>query len=470
MKYHFIGIGGISMSGLAQLLLAMGNEVTGCDIKKIQVASQHDSRQASGKIKFFQGHSENHITKDLDGVIVTAAALHDKSPAKEEIKKAEKLDIPIIKRSEMIGKLMGKPGVTGIAVSGMHGKTTVSTMISLILEAAGFDPTCLIGSDVKEWQTNWRLGKTYKISLGKNTSEVKETPHLGGVEDCYFVAEACEYERQMLDFRPKILVITNLEAEHLDTYPGGIKDIRQTFGRFIRKLPKDGLLVVWREDQNLMRISQIAKKRGNTVREVSMKKIWPGLKLKVPGKYNLLDATFAARVCHELGVSSKTIQKTLNNFTGSSRRFEIKGEINHITVVDDYGHHPTEIKATIEAAKEYQISKIKYQKSKLIVVFQPHQYTRTKLLFKDFVTAFKGVDKLIITDIYLISGREPAEARADFSRELVNEIKNQGIDTEYAPTYQDAKLMLKKIAMPGDVIITQGATDIYKVGEDFLKK
>ena len=387
---------------------------------------------------------------------MTAAALHENSPAKVEIEKAIKLKIPIIKRSEMIGKLMSKPGTIGIAVSGMHGKTTVSTMIALILEQAGLDPIALIGSGVKEWgYKNYRFGK------GR-----------------FFVAEACEYDRQMLDFRPRVEVITNIDKEHLDTYPGGMKDIKQAFGRFIRRLPRrEGILVIWHEDQNLMQLAQIAKKRGNIVREVSLKKPWPGIKLKVPGNYNLLDATFAARVCHELNIDNKTIKKVLNNFSGAGRRFEIKGKKNDITIIDDYGHHPTEIKTVIEAAKEYQKSKIptailsgsKSKKSKLIMVFQPHQYTRTKLLFKDFVASFKGVDKLIITDIYLIAGREPKEARADFSKDLVNEIKKTGLDAEYIPDYVSAVKRVREIAKSGDIIITQGATEIYKVGEELLK-
>jgi UDP-N-acetylmuramate--alanine ligase len=454
MKYHFIGIGGVSMSGLARLLLDMGNEVTGCDVRKLKF----ENDPQAGGLKVIEGHSENHITKDLDAVIVTAAALHENSIAKSEIEKAIELKIPVIKRSEMIGKLMSQK--TGIAISGMHGKTTVSTMLSLILEKAGLDPMCLIGSNVKEWGKNYRYGK------GK-----------------YFVAEACEYDRQMLDFKPKIIIITNIDEEHLDTYPGGIKEIKQAFKKFIKKLPKDGLLVVWREDKNLMQLAQIARKRGNIVRDVSVKKLWPGLKLRVLGKHNLLDATFAARVAHEIGIKSKIIKDTLNKFTGAGRRFEIKGANNHVTVVDDYGHHPTEIKATIQAAKEYLLKNNssnvgddnllqanKLQPNKLIMVFQSHQYTRTKLLFKDFVHAFDGVDKLIITDIYLISGREPKEARADYSKVLVEEIKKHGIDAEYVSNYDSVLNKLKETTKPGDLIVTQGATDIYKVGDNFLKK
>jgi UDP-N-acetylmuramate--alanine ligase len=455
MKYHFVGIGGVMMSGLAQLMIDMGHEITGCDLKKFKVKSS--------KLKVYEGHSRDHIKKDLDGVIVTVAALHESSPAKEEIEYAKKMGVPIIRLRQMVNKLMSRPGITGITVSGMHGKTTTTTMIALILERAGLDPTALIGSDVKEWGTNYRYGK------GK-----------------YFVAEACENRRQMLDLNPKIAVITNLEEEHLDTYPGGIKDIKQAFKKFIKKLPKNGLLIVWHEDKNLMQLAAVAKKRGNTVREVSLKKIWPGLNLKVPGKHNLLDATFAARVAHELGINNKIIKETLNSFTGAARRFEIKGEKKGVTVIDDYGHHPTEIKATIEAAREklsgvrfkVPVNNINYKpylttsypsKPNLIMVFQPHQYTRTKLLFKDFVSTFDGVDKLIITDIYLIAGREPAEARADFSRELVDEIKKRGIDVTYISGYDNIANELKEIAKPGDLIITQGATDIYQVGEKYLK-
>lgn len=444
-KYHFIGISGVSMSGLASLMLEMGFLISGCDLKQIS----NNSQLLKSKIKVWKGHDQKHITKDLDGIVVTAAALHPNSLAKTEIEKAKELNIPIIKRSEMIGKLMSDPKTTGIAVSGMHGKTTTSTMIALILEEAGYKPTALIGSDVKEWGTN------YKKGLNK-----------------YFVVEACEYEKQLLDFKPKIEVILNLEKEHLDTYTGGMKDIKQTFNKFIKKLPSEGMLIIWREDSNLMQLASKAKKRGIKVKEVSVRKIWPGLKLKIPGKHILLDATFAARTCHELGVSSKTIKKVLNNFTGAVRRFEVKGKKNGITVIDDYGHHPTEIQKTIEATRDWMNhynNNNQLAKNKLIVVFQPHQYERTKLLFNDFTKSFKSVDVLIITDIYLIAGREPKEAKADFSKQLVNAIYKTGIDAKYAVNFQNVLLKLNKIAKSGDIILTLGATDIYKVGEEFLK-
>ncbi|EKD56798.1 MAG: UDP-N-acetylmuramate-L-alanine ligase [uncultured bacterium] len=502
MKYHFIGINGVSMSGLANLIAELGHEVSGCDINKLKTENE--------KLKIIVGHNISHITKDLDGVVVTCAALHPSSPAKEEIEQAKKMGVKIIKRSQLIGLLMSpnnqisKINQMGIAVAGMHGKTTTSSMIAHILTYAKYDPTILVGGEVRN------IGASEKLGKGK-----------------YLVAEACEYERQFLDFRPKIAVITNIEEEHLDTYTGGIKDIKQTFKKFIKLLPKDGLLVLNQDDKNCMSLMKVAKCK---VKRVTIKKPWPGLKLQMPGKHILLDATLAARVAHEIGIDSKTIKDALNSFIGTKRRFEVKGMKDGVTVVDDYGHHPTEIQATILAAREqlkkFQISNTKFSldkletpvgqinskskipnpkinlkskilNHKLVVVFQPHQYTRTKLLFKDFVKSFDGADKVIISDIYLIAGREPAEARADYSRDLVEAIKKHcnskssvchselvsesknpllseesqcdKCDIKYISRYKDILSELKKTAQKGDLVMTLGATDIYKVGEEFLK-
>lgn len=443
MKYHLIGIGGVGMQGLAKLLLEMGYEISGCDLKEIsnhKIQSPNKSQIPKFKPQILIGHNLEHITKDLDGVIVTVAALHPSSPAKKEIKFAKKLKVPVIRQRQMINKIMSQPGITGIAVAGMHGKTTTSSMIVCILEKARLDPSFHIGGEVRN------IGVSAKLGKGK-----------------YFVTEACEYDKQFLDLKPKIAVITNIEEEHLDTYPGGMKDIKQAFKKFIKSLPKDGLLIVWQEDHNLMSLTKSAKCK---VKRVSINEPWPGLNLKIPGRHILLDATFAARVAHEIGVSSKIIQQALNSYPGAKRRFEIKGKKDNILVVDDYGHHPTEVQATIEAARNWK------KGGKLIVVFQPHQYLRTKMLFKSFVKAFDGVDKLLITDIYLIAGREPSDARADFSKDLADEIKKQGVNAEYIPSdnnYQSILKELKKITKPGDLVLTLGATDIYKVGEEFLK-
>ncbi len=455
MKYHFIGIGGVSMSGLAKLLISQSHIVSGCDLRDCKI----------DKMTIFKGHNSEHITKDLDAVVVTSAALHDNSPAKDEIEKARKLGIKIIVRGKLIGQLMNDK--VGIAIAGMHGKTTTTAMVGRILEDAGLNPTVLVGADTREWGGNVRVGKPSAISNQQSANNEKhiKTESRKLKAKSYFVAEACEYERQFLYFRPKIAIILNLEEEHLDTYPGGMKEIKQAFKKFIKLLPKNGLLVVNQDDKNLMSLVKAAKCK---VKRFGKNKLWPGLKLKIPGIHNLLDATAAARVGHELGVSNKIIKKTLNNFIGAQRRFEIKGEKNHVLVIDDYGHHPTEIQSTIKATREY-LNEQK-RKGKLIVVFQPHQFVRTKILFNDFVNAFNDGDYLIVNDVYLIAGREPKEARADLSKDLAQKInEKKKVEAEYISGYDEIVEKLNKTAKPGDTILTIGATDIYKVGEKFLK-
>lgn len=450
MHYHLVGICGISMSGLARLLIKMGNVVSGSDLKKCQISPVRQAQGKNVRCQIYQGHSEKNINKDIDELIYTAACEDKNAPGYVEVKKAQEMSIKTISRSKFIGKLMNDK--VGIAITGTHGKTTTSTMISLILEAAGYDPTCLIGTEVKEWRSNIRVGgKTNKDrrSLFAKTTGDRE----------YFVAEACDYARQMLNFRPKAALITNMEEEHLDTYKNGMKDIKQTFKKFVKLLPKNGLLVLCTDDKNVATLKKYAKCK---VKFYSAKLPWPGLKLKIPGKYNLGNATGAARLCHELGVSSKIIKKTLNNFIGAGRRSEIKGGKNGILVIDDYGHHPTEIKKTLEGIKE------KYPEKKLVVVFQPHQQQRTKLLFNDFVSAFDDADKIIINKVYLIAGREK-DTKENLAKKLTEKIKKRGKDIIYFGKYQEISDYLKKNTKKGNLILTMGATDIYKVGEEFLR-
>uniref|UniRef100_A0A7V3J9Y3 UDP-N-acetylmuramate--L-alanine ligase n=1 Tax=candidate division CPR3 bacterium TaxID=2268181 RepID=A0A7V3J9Y3_UNCC3 len=423
MKYHLIGINGTSMSGLAKILEAQGNQISGCDIER--------AKSKEKRLKIFQGHSRDHITKDLDGLIISAA-ITPSSGGWKEVERAQELGIPIIPRSKMIGRLMQDK--VGIAVAGMHGKTTVSAMISLILEKAGLDPTFLIGGELPKFG-NARSGK------GE-----------------YFVVEACEYARQFLDMRPKIAVITNIEEEHLDTYPGGLKEIKKAFKKFVRLIPQNGLLVLWEEDPQTPWLAKCARCK---VKTFSLKKPWPGLKLKIPGRHNILNATAAARVCHELGVPHKTIKMVLNDFNGVKRRFEMKGEVNGILVIDDYGHHPSEIQATLAGAREF------YPKRRLICVFQPHQYARTKALFDDFAISFSNCDKLVITEIFAVPGRE--EKRDVTAQQLAEEIKKHQKNVVYLKTYQEIVDYLKKESKSGDLIITMGATKIYEVGEKLLQ-
>lgn len=425
MNYHLVGIGGISMSGLSKILKAQGHQVSGCDLTSVK--SQVSS------VKSYQGHSKNHITKNLDAVIVSAA-ITPSSAGWVEIEKAKALGIPIISRSKMIGKLMSEPGKIGIAVAGMHGKTTVSAMLTAILKEAGLDPTFLIGGEIP---------KLDNAGLGKGK---------------YFVVEACEYARQFLDFRPEIAIITNIEEEHLDTYPGGLLEIKKAFKKFVRLLPKKGLLVLWQEDPATGWLSKCAKAK---VKLFSLKSLWPGLKLKIPGAHNILNATAAARLCHEIGVSHQVIKETLNAFPGVKRRFEIKGERKGILVVDDYGHHPSEIQATLASARKF------YKDRRIICVFQPHQYSRTKLLLSDFARSFSACDKLIVTEIFAVPGRD--EKREITTLDLVNEIKKHQKNVLYKKSYDEIIAYLKKEIKRGDLVITMGATKIYEVGEKLLQ-
>lgn len=424
MNYHFVGIGGISMSGLAKILSADGHHVSGCDIEKLDGLGK--------KIKIYQGHSADHVKKDLDALVITAA-ITEGSKGWVEVERAKQLKIPVIPRAKLIGRLMQDK--IGIAIAGTHGKTTTSAMVTLILKEAGFNPGFLIGGEIP--------------GLGNAQA--------GGGK--YFVVEACEYAKQFLDLRPKIALITNIEEEHLDTYPKGMPEIKKAFKKFIKLLPKNGLVVLWKEDPTTDWLSKCAPSK---VKTFSINKPWPGLRLKIPGKHNILNATAAALVCHELGVPHRTILKALNNFQGVKRRFEIKGEKKGRLIIDDYAHHPSEIRATLKAAREY------YPQKRLICVFQPHQYSRTKMLFDDFVNSFADCDMLIVTEIFQVAGRdEKIEINGQKLAEGIQKASQK--NTIYLRTYEEIVDYLKKESRPSDLILTMGATKIYEVGEELLR-
>ncbi|MCX6807144.1 MAG: UDP-N-acetylmuramate--L-alanine ligase [Candidatus Berkelbacteria bacterium] len=429
MRYHLVGINGISMSGLAKILDSSGHQVSGCDLESTEFKNS--------SIKTSQGHNKEHVSRDLDALIISAAVTPT-SKAWIEVERAKQLGIPVISRSKMIGRLMQEK--EGIAVAGMHGKTTVSAMIAHILEEAGKKPSFLIGGILpKLGNAHWTTGR-------------------------YFVVEACEYARQFLDFYPKIGVVTNIEEEHLDTYPGGMPEIRRAFKKFTSLIPNSGLLILWEQDPNTPWLSKTAKCK---VKTFSNRKLWPGLNLKIPGKHNLLNATAAARVAHEIGIDHQMIKKALNNFIGVKRRFEIKGEINKILVVDDYGHHPSEIEATLASAREF------YPKKRIICVYQPHQYTRTKLLFNQFAKSFRNCDLLVMADIYTVPGRDEVVGKPgqedNLIEDLVKKIKMKGQNNVVLIKNEDQIVdYLKKEIRENDLIITMGATKIYEIGEKLL--
>jgi UDP-N-acetylmuramate--alanine ligase len=451
--YYFIGIGGISMSGIAALLAAHGYRVSGSDIIDSPIIQKLKRKGILVNI----GHSAFNIGKDIDFVVYSAAIPY----FNPELKQAKKQNISIIKRSELIGDLMRDK--YGIAITGMHGKTTTACMLTLILEKAGRDPTALIGTELKE------LGGNYRVGEG----------------DC-FVAEACEYYDAFLDFKPKAGILTNIEAEHLD-YFGNLSSIIKSFSQFVAGLPGNGLLVVCKDNKNNLKVIPKARclvvtygfdqtadvvafnvnlKAGYTLFDVRYSnKILKGFELRVPGIHNVLNATACITFAINLGIKPAVIKEVLKSFCGAERRFEIIGRILGITLVSDYAHHPTEIQTTLEGASKF------YPKSRILCIFQPHQYKRTKSLLKDFARSFNNVDLVLIPDIYLVRGRDTKkDIQAVSPEKLVAEIKKNKGKAKFVDGFEETVRYIIKVVKPGDILIIMGAGNIYKMNNIVVKK
>jgi len=430
MKIHLIGIGGIGVSALAQYYLAKGHEVSGSDL----VASEITDFLIEKGIKVSIGNFAKNVENDFSLVVHSPAVKADNP----EYKRAKELGIKTQSYPEALGELT-KEYYT-IAVAGAHGKSTTTAMIALVLTKAGLDPTVIVGTKLKEFGgSNFRLGK------GK-----------------FLVIEACEYDSSFLNYLPKITVITNVDKEHLD-YFKTFANVKKAFKDFIMQLPKDGFLVFNKDDKYTPKINKPKFKTIEfSVKQKEAKKIKSIL--KVPGLHNVSNASAALRVAQVLAIPDEIAYKALSEFNGTWRRFEIKEGIvggKKITVVSDYAHHPNEILATLKAARE------KYSKNKIWCVFQPHQHQRTYYLFNDFVKTFRKVpiDKIIITDIYDVAGRETKVINGEVSSEkLVNKINRDNV--EYIPLC-DIKERLEENMNSGDVLIIMGAGDIYKLADKF---
>lgn len=422
MKIHFVGIGGIGISALAQYYLAKGHKVSGSDLVSSEI-TEFLKRKGAKLIK--------KIPKDVDLVIYSPAIKIDNP----EIKQAKKLKIKIQSYPQALGELT-KEYFT-IAVSGTHGKSTTCAMIALVLMKAGFDPTVIVGTKLREFSgSNFRIG-----------------------ESDYLVIEADEWQASFLNYWPKIIVLTNIEREHLDYYKG-LGHILHTYREYIEHLPKDGILIANGDDRNILKLQ--FKARNYSIKQKEAKKI--SKILKVPGEHNIYNALAALAVAQALKIPDKISFKALSGYKGVWRRFEIKrGEIDNkkFTIISDYAHHPTEIKATLEAARE------KFPSKKIWCIFQPHQYQRTFYLFNDFVRVFSGasIDRLIITDIYDVAGREKKEIKKKISSEKL--IKK--IDKPEALYLQRGRIKnyLRRNLKGGEVVIIMGAGDIYKFAEEF---
>ncbi len=445
---HFVGIGGIGMSGIAEVLLNLGYQVSGSDTKETEVTRRLESLGA----KISYGHRRENL-KEAD-VVVTSSAIRKGNP---EVEAAEERLIPVIPRAEMLAELMRMK--IGIAVAGTHGKTTTTSLIATVLAAGGLDPTVVIGGRLNSIGSNARLGQ------GE-----------------YLVAEADESDGSFLKLMPTIAVVTNIDPEHLDFYKG-IDEIKETFLSFLDKIPFFGLAVLCLDHPNIQSLLPRLKKRFTTyglttqadfqAKEIVFEGLSTSfdvvhrrreigrLSLRMPGLHNVYNALATLATAFELDIPFQVVQGTLRDFSGIQRRFQIKGEKKGILVVDDYGHHPVEIMATLKAARGGWSKRI-------IAVFQPHRYTRTQALFKDFLTAFYDADVLVLTDIYP-AGEDRIEGVE--SKALFEGLREYGHkDVTYLPDKKEIVEHLLRVISPGDLVITLGAGDIWQVSEELVNR
>ena len=447
---HFIGIGGVGMSGIAFVLIDLGYKISGSDLKSTKITDKLKERG----VVFYQGHHEDNVN-DAD-LVVISSAIPEKNP---EIQASKKKGLKVLKRAEMLARIMKHK--FGIAISGTHGKTTTTSMIGFLLEQNGFDPTVIIGGEGNNFKGNAKSG------LGD-----------------YVVAEADESDGTFLDLLPKIAVVTNIEDDHLDYYKN-MDNILSDFERFISKIDHGGKIILCADCQNVQKLQKKYKNNSITygitnpadfqAKEIYFDKLNSNCKiyfkdeevgilsLNISGYHNILNALAAIAVGHELEIKFEKIVNALNKFTGVKRRMEvISDNKDNIMILDDYAHHPTEVMATLNALKK------SWKNRRIIAVFQPHRFTRTKLLAKKFGTAFFDADQVIVNDIY--SANElPIEGIS--GETIFNEIKKSEHDyVEYIPIKENILTHLEKIVHPGDIVITLGAGDIWTIGRELSQK
>lgn len=451
-KFHFIGIGGVGMSALAKILIERGLEVSGSDAKDSATLDMLKNLGA----RIFVGHKAENILDDKGNpvdAIVCSSAIPNDNP---EIVAAGKFKIPKLHRSDINAYLLNSR--KGIAVSGSHGKTTTTSMIGCVLHSAGVDPTIIIGGESIDLGTGAVLGK-----------------------GDWLVSEADESDGSFLTLKPKIAVVTNIEDDHLDHY-GTIEKIREAFKIFIENLDREeGIAIVCFDNENIRTVAKeldrkiisyainhaadfTAKNIHTTIKGVTFEVVrgeetLGKINLAIHGKHNVLNALATIATALEVGVSFDKIAEGLKNFHGAKRRFQVKGRVKNILVVDDYAHHPTEIAATLKAARETKPNKV-------VCIFQPHRYSRTQLLLKEFGSAFKEADLLILTDVYSAGEEKISGVSGELILEEVLRTTNQAVD--YIPKREDIASALKDRLSPGDLVITMGAGDIFKTGEELL--
>ena len=446
---YFIGIGGISMSGLAETLASRGHQVSGTDVKETAVTKHLQSLGIH--INF--GHRAENITDDITLVVYTAA-IHDDNP---ELRAAHEKGIRIMDRAHLLGQIMDEYH-DSVAVSGTHGKTTTTSMVSEILLAAEKDPTITVGGILPTIGSNLRIGNSP-----------------------YFVAEACEYFDSFLQFNPFIAIILNVESDHLD-YFKTLENIRRSFHAFAQRVPDKGLLAISEKIDHVEELtdgltchvetfglSEKANWRAeNIVHEADGRNsfdvyhngaFFTTIHLHIPGEHNITNALAAIAASAFLGAAPEDCVKGLHHYTGTERRFQLKGKKDGITVIDDYAHHPTEIKAALAAAQNVQ-------HNTTWCVFQPHTFSRTRFLFDEFGEAFGDADEIIIADIF--AARETDDGTVS-AAQLADRIAQTGKSARYVGDFAAIEAYLREHCKSGDLLMTVGAGDVYKIGENFLK-
>ncbi len=448
---YFIGIGGISMSAFAELLHSMGFTIHGSDRTKSEITKHLEGLG----LKIVYEQTGDNITSDIDFVVYTAAISKDNP----EFVKATELGLPMLERASMVGQVM-KNYSTAVAVSGTHGKTSTTSIASLIMIEAGMDPTISVGGILPPIGGNLRIGKSEN-----------------------FIAEACEYTNSFLQFYPTIGIILNIEEDHLDFFKD-LDDIRSSFRRFAERIPAEGTLIINSDIENYTEItdglpcrvltfSVDDKEADFSAADISYDSLGCGsftlvvngkkadrYQLSIPGRHNISNTLSALALASLFGIGADTVNRALFQYKGTNRRFEYKGEYNGAAIIDDYAHHPTEITATLKAAQNYP-------HKTLWVVFQPHTYSRTKSFLPDFATALSLADRVVLADIYAAREKDPGDIS---SKDLADRITKAGNNALYLGDFDSIKIFFEKNLVPGDLLITMGAGNIVEVGEALLNR
>lgn len=448
---HFTGIGGISMSALAEIMISRGFTVTGSDSHESKITDHLESLGA----KIFYNQVAGNISSDIDVLIYTAAIKQDNP----ELVKAKELGIPLLTRAEFLGQIMLNYPMA-IGVSGTHGKTTTTSMLSQIMLEGNTDPTILVGGIMPAIHGNTRVGHSDKL-----------------------ITEACEYTNSFLSFKPNMAIILNVAADHLDFFKD-LDDIRHSFRKFAELVPNDGFLVINSDIDNLEYFTDGLKCKVITVGSDPAKSDYSAtniefdqfakgsydlvvngeksfhVALNVTGEHNIYNSLTAIAAAHAMGISDENIKAGLTQYGGTDRRFQYKGKVGDVTIIDDYAHHPDEITATIKTAKHYP-------HKKMWVVFQPHTYSRTKSLLPEFGKALKEADAVVLADIYAAREKDTLGVS---SLDVKKEIEKYGTEVHYYPSFSEIENFLLESCSPGDLLITMGAGDVVKIGEHLLGK